>query len=73
LTGSALVLSTCLLFSATSAQARDVAVSERPVSFQVKNVNRSKLACATDGAAYTIRGHLVGTRSQLRRADAATL
>lgn len=30
-----------------------------PISFQVNNVNRSKIACASDGKTYTVRGHLV--------------
>lgn len=30
-----------------------------PISFQVMNVNRSKIPCASDGKAYTVRGHLV--------------
>ena len=48
------------------------------VTFSVQNVNRSKLACATDGAAYQMHGHLVGPRSALssakkRKRAAATL
>lgn len=39
-----------------------------PVSFTVRNVNRSRLPCATDGARYTIRGHLVGPRSAVSAA-----
>jgi hypothetical protein len=36
------------------------AVTSLPVSFEVENVNRSKVACASDGATYTVRGHIVG-------------
>jgi pimeloyl-ACP methyl ester carboxylesterase len=33
------------------------------VGFKVVNTNTSTLQCASDGAAYTVRGHLVGPRS----------
>jgi pimeloyl-ACP methyl ester carboxylesterase len=59
------------------ASARSPAIASKAVIFSVQNVNRSKLSCATDGAAYQIRGHLVGRRSALassaRRRPAATL
>lgn len=34
-------------------------VAEIPISFQVHNVNGSKVSCASDGKTYTVRGHLV--------------
>lgn len=34
-----------------------------PVSFQVENVNRSKVPCQSDGRTYTIRGRLVAPAS----------
>jgi len=34
-------------------------VKQIPVSFQVRNVNRSKVACASDGKTYSVRGHIV--------------
>ena len=37
-----------------------VPVQSRAVSFQVHNTNRSMVPCESDGAAYTIVGHLVG-------------
>ncbi|TFB67377.1 alpha/beta fold hydrolase [Cryobacterium sp. Hz9] len=43
------------------------AVTSLPVSFEVENVNRSKVACASDGATYTVRGHIVGPTKELRR------
>jgi len=51
------------------------AVVSLPVSFEVENVNRSKVACASDGATYTVRGHIVGPTKELRRetANGATL
>lgn len=50
-------------------------VAKIAVSFEVKNVNRSKVACQSDGKTYTIRGHLVGPAGQLDTgsAKAATL
>ncbi len=46
-----------------------------PISFEVRNVNRSKVACASDGATYTVRGHLVAPTQGLRarRLPATTL
>ena len=40
-----------------------------PVSFNVRNVNRALAPCSSDGAAYTIRGHLDATRSALTAAS----
>lgn len=50
-------------------------VASVPVKFKVENLNRSKLACATDGATYNVRGRLVGPRRALRdgHARSATL
>lgn len=36
-----------------------------PVSFEVDNLNRSLLACESDGQRYTIRGHITGPASML--------
>jgi pimeloyl-ACP methyl ester carboxylesterase len=38
---------------------------KRPVTFQVRNVNRSALACPSDGAAYEVKGHLIGPASEV--------
>jgi hypothetical protein len=46
-----------------AAQAGDVA--DLPVSFQVRNTDTSALPCPSDGAEYSVRGHLVGPRSAL--------
>jgi pimeloyl-ACP methyl ester carboxylesterase len=40
-------------------------VVELPVSFQVKNTNTSGVACPSDGAEYTIRGHITGPQAVL--------
>ena len=61
-----------LLISAPAAQAASP-VSARAVSFSVQNVNRSKQACDVDGKRYTVRGHLVGRRADLRDPQAVTL
>jgi pimeloyl-ACP methyl ester carboxylesterase len=38
-------------------------VIKRPITFQVRNVNRSTLACPSDGASYEVKGHLIGPAS----------
>jgi pimeloyl-ACP methyl ester carboxylesterase len=45
--------------------ARSRKITVEPVTFSVQNVNRSRLACTTDGAGYQIKGHLVGPRAAL--------
>ncbi|MGP4020445.1 alpha/beta hydrolase [Saccharopolyspora sp. 5N708] len=40
-----------------------------PVSFQVRNINRSAVGCPTDGKTYTIRGHLTAPRQALAARD----
>lgn len=37
------------------------------VTFDVRNQNRSRVQCQTDGSSYRIRGHLVARRSALQR------
>ncbi|GLF96726.1 alpha/beta hydrolase [Streptomyces yaizuensis] len=36
----------------------DKGISDIPVSFTVRNINRTKAACPVDGRTYTVRGHL---------------
>ncbi|MEW2121763.1 alpha/beta hydrolase [Streptomyces sp. NPDC005474] len=36
----------------------DKGISDVPVSFTVRNINRSKASCPVDGRTYTVRGHL---------------
>ncbi len=50
------------------AAAAQRAVESRAVTFSVQNVNRSKFACKVDGAAYQVKGHVVGPRSALAAA-----
>jgi pimeloyl-ACP methyl ester carboxylesterase len=47
------------------ASARSRSTDSKAVTFSVQNVNRSKLACGTDGATYQVKGHLVGPRSAI--------
>ena len=58
--GAASVASAATHSRPGSATAPSPNVVKRPITFQVRNVNRSALACASDGAAYEVRGHLVG-------------
>ena len=39
---------------------------EQLVTFTVQNVNQTLLPCSTDGATYTIAGHLTGIAAELR-------
>lgn len=50
-------------------------VADVPISFRVRNVNRSKVACASDGKTYTVRGNLVGPAAKVNSGsvDSATL
>src|SRR5437870_883718 len=50
-------------------------VIDVPVSFAVADTNTSQAPCVSDGAKYTVRGHLTGPRSALRgdRRRAVTL
>lgn len=62
-----LVVAAIIATGSAAARARAPrAVLERPVSFEVKNTNTSGVRCASDGAAYTVHGHLVAPRSALR-------
>lgn len=47
--------------------ARGGSIIDQPISFQVSNLNRSGVACATDGSEYTVRGHLVGPAAELNK------
>jgi pimeloyl-ACP methyl ester carboxylesterase len=40
-------------------------IVDLPVSFQVKNTDTSGVLCPSDGASYTVRGHISGPRSGL--------
>lgn len=59
--------------SPTAAAADSAGVVQRAVSFTVQNVNRSKIACKTDGKTYHVRGHVTGTAQSLADPQAVTL
>ena len=46
---------------------------QREVSFEVQNVNRSKIPCEADGQTYTVRGSITGPREALEDPQAVTL
>lgn len=48
-------------------------VVQRAVSFAVRNVNGTSIDCKTDGASYTVRGHITGTAQALADPQAVTL
>ncbi len=54
-----------------AAAAANSGVVDVAVSFQVRNVNRSDVACASDGKTYTERGHLLAPAAALRGNAAA--
>src|SRR3954471_9402620 len=67
---------TVLTLLPATAQAVDRgAVVSIPVAFQVTDTNTSRTPCPSDGARYTVRGHLTGPRAALtsRRATSATV
>lgn len=51
----------------SAATSKAVTVKSLPVAFQVKNTNTTAVPCTSDGATYTVRGHLTGPRSALVR------
>jgi pimeloyl-ACP methyl ester carboxylesterase len=60
--------SVCLAALLTAVPAASAApVVDLPVAFDVRNTNSSGVPCPSDGAAYTLRGHLVAPRSALER------
>lgn len=69
----ALAVLACVLVP-PSAAASSQSVVTRPVVFSVRNLNRTAVSCSTDGAAYQIRGLIVGPAGSLDRpGGAATL
>ncbi|HUR73837.1 MAG TPA: alpha/beta hydrolase [Sporichthya sp.] len=61
------------LFSAPASAASSGDVVELPISFTVKNTNRTSVPCTSDGKDYTVRGVLVGPRGAILGGAAATL
>ncbi len=50
-----------------------VDIVEVPISFAVKNTNRTTVPCASDGKDYTVRGVVIGPRETVAGGRAATL
>jgi hypothetical protein len=63
-----LLAAVSLAVAAPAAAADDGAIVDRPVAFKVTNTNTSGVPCESDGADYTVRGHLVAPRSALEGA-----
>jgi pimeloyl-ACP methyl ester carboxylesterase len=49
----------------TAATAAAAKVVKRPVTFKVENLNRSEIGCPSDGAAYEVKGELIGPASKI--------
>jgi pimeloyl-ACP methyl ester carboxylesterase len=62
-------------FTAGSEPARAAGqnVVELPVSFQVKNTNTSRVPCLSDGATYTVNGHITAPQGSLATSQAKTI
>jgi pimeloyl-ACP methyl ester carboxylesterase len=64
---SAAILAALALVAAPAGAAA-LKVTSRPVAFQVKNTNTTDVPCTSDGAAYTVRGHVTGPAKPRRSA-----
>ncbi|HKP90476.1 MAG TPA: alpha/beta hydrolase [Thermoleophilaceae bacterium] len=65
--GAAIAAVAVALTTVAPAEARErhAPIASVPVHFRVANSNTSALPCASDGRAYTVRGHLTGPRRAL--------
>jgi pimeloyl-ACP methyl ester carboxylesterase len=75
---ASLLLGLGLLLGFGAARAAAQSTIEVPVAFQVNNTDTSKASCppgaiASDGLAYTIRGHISGPRAALELGRARTI
>jgi pimeloyl-ACP methyl ester carboxylesterase len=48
-------------------------IVDRPISFEVRNVNRTDDPCRGDGRRYTVRGRLIGPRARVEARRAVTV
>jgi pimeloyl-ACP methyl ester carboxylesterase len=71
----AVFLWTGFLPGSAPARTADQSIVELPVSFQVSNTNTSKVPCFSDGATYTVKGHITAPQGALStgRADTITV
>jgi|GEM_PF-1691969 len=68
-----LVPITSAVAAPTTSAAEANAVTNVPISFQVQNLNRSNVACESDGKTYTVRGHLIAPANIASSSNAVTL
>jgi pimeloyl-ACP methyl ester carboxylesterase len=61
------------LLAAGASAAAAVTTTEVPVSFQVANTNTSADPCVSNGATYTVRGHISGPLTALAHGTAKTI
>ncbi len=73
LTGALAGILTAGLLTTPASAANPVEVVELPISFTVKNTNRTAVPCLSDGKDYTVSGVIVGPKQALAGGDAATL
>jgi len=73
--GTALVTLACAgaLLATGASSAAAVTISELPVAFQVANTNTSADPCPSNGATYTVRGHITGPQTALANGTAKTI
>jgi pimeloyl-ACP methyl ester carboxylesterase len=62
-----------LVLALNAASAVAESTVELPVSFQVANTNTSAAPCLSDGATYTIRGHISGPQAALASGKARSI
>jgi pimeloyl-ACP methyl ester carboxylesterase len=55
------------------ARAADPSIVELPVSFQVRNTNTSLDPCLSDGATYTVKGHITAPQGSLATSQPHTI
>jgi pimeloyl-ACP methyl ester carboxylesterase len=67
-----LLLSTALAPGLQAASA-DQSIVELPVSFQVSNTNTSWVPCFSDGASYTVKGHITAPQGALATSQDHTI
>src|SRR5437660_11399735 len=62
-----------LLGALASAAAASPSIVEAPVAFQVTNTDTSLLPCVSNGATYTVRGHITGPQAVFASGKAASV
>jgi pimeloyl-ACP methyl ester carboxylesterase len=62
-----------VLLTVATASAAALTTTEVPVAFEVTNTNSSQDPCASNGATYTVRGHISGPSPALENGTAKTI